>query len=222
MSCNQIKSLLSPYLDGRVTGKQMQNVTAHLSSCPSCSAQFRSLRQTQQLLSGVGRRKAPPDLAFRIRLALSREATRTPQRRLQGVLVRLEDALNSLLVPATAGALSAVIFFGVLMGFFAMPAPLQASNDAVPWVYTPAELKSSPFDISIATGQGSLLVLAVVDTNGRVEDYQIISGPATQSAALMNQLKNMLIFTEFRPATAFGKPTTGRVVLSFSNINVKG
>jgi hypothetical protein len=31
-----------------------------------------------------------------------------------------------------------------------------------------------------------------------------------------------MIFTTFRPATSFGVPTSGRVVLSFSNINVKG
>ena len=39
---------------------------------------------------------------------------------------------------------------------------------------------------------------------------------------LLPQLNNMLIFTTFRPATAFGRPTTGRAVLSFAKINVKG
>jgi hypothetical protein len=32
----------------------------------------------------------------------------------------------------------------------------------------------------------------------------------------------MLIFTVFRPATSYGRPTTGKAVLSFSEINVKG
>jgi hypothetical protein len=39
---------------------------------------------------------------------------------------------------------------------------------------------------------------------------------------LTPELKNMLIFTTFKPATAFGQPTAGRAVLSFSNIQVKG
>jgi hypothetical protein len=38
----------------------------------------------------------------------------------------------------------------------------------------------------------------------------------------MPQLNNMLIFTVFRPATSFGQPVSGRAVLSFSKINVKG
>jgi len=36
------------------------------------------------------------------------------------------------------------------------------------------------------------------------------------------QVKNMLIFTTFRPATAMGRPTPGRAVLSFSKISVRG
>jgi hypothetical protein len=35
-------------------------------------------------------------------------------------------------------------------------------------------------------------------------------------------MKNALIFTQFRPATSFGMPTSGRVVISFSNISVGG
>jgi hypothetical protein len=35
-------------------------------------------------------------------------------------------------------------------------------------------------------------------------------------------VKNMLIFTTFRPAMSMGRPTPGRAVLSFSKISVKG
>jgi anti-sigma factor RsiW len=220
MSCNQTQSLLSVYLDGQVTGKQMQGVAQHLASCDQCHARFRGLQQAQQLLAAVGRRKAPPELALRLRLALSREASRSPRRRLQGLLVQVEDALNSFMVPATAGVLSAIIFFGVLMGFFAMPQPLQASDDAIPAFYTRAELKSSHFDINMDNAPGSVLVEAVVGPNGRVQDYRIISG--NDSAQVNALLKNVLIFTEFQPAMQFGRPTTDRVILSFSKINVKG
>ena len=39
---------------------------------------------------------------------------------------------------------------------------------------------------------------------------------------VMSDLKNMLIFATFRPATTFGRPTAGRAILSFSKIQVKG
>ncbi len=67
----------------------------------------------------------------------------------------------------------------------------------------------------------AVVVEAYVDANGRVQDYRILSS-AQDSQTLLPHIKNMLIFTVFRPATAFGRPTTGRAVLSFSKINVKG
>jgi hypothetical protein len=39
---------------------------------------------------------------------------------------------------------------------------------------------------------------------------------------VLPQLKNMLIFTTFRPALSMGRPTTGKAVLSFSKISVRG
>lgn len=221
MSCNQTKSLLSPYLDGRVTGKQMQSVASHLSSCDQCHAQFRSLQQSHQLLTALGRKKAPPDLAFQIRLAISREAARTPSRRMRAFLTQLENVFNPLLVPATAGVVSAIIFFGLLMG--SLFTPIRASGDSIPTFYTPPELQSSPFYAQLSTNApGSLLIEATVDPNGRILDYRIISEPNEETAQIMPELKNVLITSQFRPATKFGQPTTDRVVLSFSKINVKG
>ena len=220
MSCNQTKSLLSPYLDGRVTGKQMQGVASHLASCDHCHAQFRSLQQSHQLLTSLGRRKAPPDLAFQIRLALSREAARTPSRRMQAWLTQLENVFNPLLVPATAGVVSAIIFFGLLMG--SLSTPVRATSDNLPWFYSPPELQSSPFYAELSDGPGSLMVEATVDPTGRVLDYRVISEPNAETAQIMPQLKNVLITSQFRPAIRFGKPATDRVVLSFSKINVKG
>jgi len=65
------------------------------------------------------------------------------------------------------------------------------------------------------------VIEAYVDSNGRVQDYRILSNPET-STDLPPQVKNMLIFTTFRPATSMGRPTPGTAVLSFSKISVKG
>ena len=49
------------------------------------------------------------------------------------------------------------------------------------------------------------------------------SSPAPEDAApILPQLKNMLIFTTFDPATAFGQPTSSHVILTFSKVQVKG
>jgi hypothetical protein len=221
VNCGQAKRLFSPYLDGVVTGKQMQAIDQHLRGCVSCADHYLSLRKTQQLLSEMGRKKAPPELALRLRVAISHEAARARRPFLDGLVVRLENALNAFMVPATAGLFAAVVIFGVLLGFMAQP--LQADNSDVPLiVYTSPQLQQSAFGASLdSIHDDSLVIEAYVDSKGRVQDYRILSD-SEQSAELLPQVKNMLIFTTFRPATSLGRPTAGRAVLSFSKISVKG
>ena len=59
------------------------------------------------------------------------------------------------------------------------------------------------------------------DADGRVQDYRILSG-GDNGEGVLAELKNMLIFTTFHPATSFGRPTAGRAILTFSKIQVKG
>ena len=67
----------------------------------------------------------------------------------------------------------------------------------------------------LSTVGDSLAVEAYVDSNGRVQDYRVLS--ATKN--LLPQTKNTLIFTTFRPATFMGKPTSGTATLIFSDAN---
>ena len=76
---------------------------------------------------------------------------------------------------------------------------------------------------SVAPIGDALVVEAFVSESGRVQDYRILSAPqGYEKAKLGSRLENILIFTVFQPARAFGRPTTGRAVLSFSRISVKG
>ena len=76
MTCVQVKSMLSAYLDGAISGRQMYVLDQHLRICAGCAAEYRSLERTQALLSRLGRAKAPEDLSLKLRLAISREAAR--------------------------------------------------------------------------------------------------------------------------------------------------
>ncbi len=222
-SCTEIKQLFSPYLDGQVNGAEMHAVTRHVEQCADCAREFKSIQRAQQLLTSVGRKKAPADLALKLRLAISREAAQRRRPRFEGLLVRLENTLNAFMVPATAGIVSAVLFFGLLLGFFALPAELRASSGDVPLtLYTGPQLEQSAFGTTLGNmGENAVVVEAYVDANGRVEDYRILSQP-DDAKAVLPQLKNLLIFTTFRPALSMGRPTTGTAVLSFSKISVRG
>ena len=50
MRCANAKGLLSPYLDGAVTGTEMRALQMHLEDCTACLREYNSLRQTQQRL----------------------------------------------------------------------------------------------------------------------------------------------------------------------------
>jgi hypothetical protein len=224
-SCKRTQTSLSRYLDGLMTGREMQKVTHHLSGCPRCNRRLQMLQQTQAAVASLGRKVAPPELALRLRLALSREAARTPARRWESLKLQLEHVTSVFMVPATAGVFSAIILFAVLMGFFTLPAQLQAANElGMPFsIYTPPEVADMPWHLAQSGGDGSSITLeAAVDANGRINDYRILSSSEGDLQDLPWDLKNLLVFAQFRPATSYGRPIPGRVVLSFSKINVKG
>jgi hypothetical protein len=223
MKCTDAQPLFSSYLDGAVTGAQMHALGQHIESCEICQREYRLLTESQRLLASVGRAKAPSDLALKLRVAISQEAARARRPMFQGLSVRLQNAVHAFMVPATAGLVAALVIFGVLMGFFGLPNVQAMSNNDVPlMLYTQPQLQSSAFGLTMGTvDSDSLVIEAYVGADGRVEDYRIISDGA-DSQDLLPRVKNMLIFTTFRPATSMGRPTPGRAVLSFSKISVKG
>jgi hypothetical protein len=221
MTCSVAKGLMSSYLDGAVTRRQMAQMDEHLRACAECAGRFDSLKRTQALVGSLGRKPAPPELALKLRVALSQELANSRRSRWERLTVRWENAFNAVMVPATAGTLTTLLVFGVLMSVL-WPAQVRASNDVPTMLYTPAELKSSPFELTMGTANtDSLVVEAYVGADGRVLDYRILSAPE-DAAPILPQLKNMLIFTTFDPATAFGQPTSSHVILTFSKVQVKG
>lgn len=221
MNCSNAKSLFSAYLDGAVSGKQMRELRQHTEACGDCADEYAGLRKTQALLLHMGRRRAPGDLELKLRLAISREVAQRHTSRVSVWRMRLEHASQSFMVPATAGLVSTVVLFGLLTAFLA-PA-LRADHPDVPlMLYTAPVLQQSAFGSAASSIQDdSLVIEAYVDANGRVQDYRILSDPE-HTGDLPASVKNMLIFTTFKPATAMGRPTAGRAVMSFSKISVKG
>ncbi|HXM68980.1 MAG TPA: zf-HC2 domain-containing protein [Candidatus Acidoferrum sp.] len=223
LRCAATRELLSPYLDGAVTGTEMLAVQAHLDQCDPCAREYQLLRQTQQLLTNVGRVKEPADLGLKLRLAISREAAEARRPRFEGFRLRVENAVHMFMVPATAGLACALLIFGLVTAILAMPGEVQANNQDIPLVLnTGPELQQSVFGTTLSSmTTDSLVIEAYVDRNGRVQDYKILSDPG-ESQELLPQVKRMLIFTTFRPAMSMGRPISSKAVLSFSRISVRG
>ena len=121
------------------------------------------------------------------------------------------------LLPATGGVLTAVICFGLIMG--SQVVPMTNIPDVTVQVVTPARVQTlAPMDFN--TGDDGLVVVTQINAEGRVKGYRVLSGEG--SPEIMQRLDRMIYFSNFQPATMFGKPTDGQVVLSLRRITVRG
>lgn len=221
MKCLEAKPLMSSHLDSEITRSQMSALQEHLQFCSECSQRYQVLRRTQAVVSHLGRKPAPIDLVLKLQIAISREIANSRRSRWEMLRVRWDNVFHALMVPATGGLVTTVLTFGLLINLL-MPTSITGANDVPTTFYTPPQLQRTPFELAVDSGRSEpLIVEALVGPDGRVQDYRILSGGETGSATLAN-LKNMLIFATFRPATSFGRPTSGRTILAFSNFQVKG
>lgn len=219
MRCTEAKPLFSSYLDGAVNGAEMHGISTHLRECAECHSEYTQLENTRSMVSALGRRQPPSDLALKIKVALSSEMARSRRGLLQGYRVRLENAFNEMMFPATAGLLSAIIFFGVLIALL-VPAQVSAYDDVPSSFYTPPRLQVMEYPEPELNLDSPVVIETYVDSSGRVENYRIISGRDDEEVRA--QLNRALLFTIFAPAQSFGRPVPGKAIMSFSHINVKG
>jgi hypothetical protein len=137
--------------------------------------------------------------------------------------------VGSLALPAAGGVFSAVF----LLGLWVIPTyPVHAdSSFDVPTMLTPNSWTGTATEAALKTtgpvaGAGSDVVVDVtIDDRGRIVEYSLVSGPASaQDPDFRRRLENLLLFTEFVPATAFGKPGASRMRLTLlsSSVDVRG
>ncbi|MFP5230805.1 MAG: zf-HC2 domain-containing protein [Acidobacteriota bacterium] len=223
-SCRTIRAQFSDYLDGNLTGVAMQSVAGHLSRCGKCSMEFEQWRSMQRSLANLGPVRAPADLALRIRVALSQEHSKTPSNVLAGWKVRWQNSVAPFLLQASAGFASSVVLVGTmafLIGAFAAQ-PASARDEPLGMASGPRFLYSTVEGNAgtVSSRGGPVTVEVYVDSQGRVYDYDIVSGPS--DPATRAELETLLLSSKFEPAQWFGQPVRGVAVLSFSGVSVEG
>lgn len=224
--CSAMQARFSEYLDGRLTGREMQRIAAHLEECRGCGAEWTSLRQTQSSLAALGPAQEPEDLLLRIRVAVSQERARRRQSPFHAWNLAWRNTVGPFLLQAAAGFASAVLLLGtvvVLVGIVAKPEAAQATGDEPLGMATSPRLLYSlagTGDNEIAALPGPLVVEALVNGQGKVYDFRIVSGPT--DAATRSQVEDLLVPLFFEPARFFGQPVRGLAVISFSGVSVRG
>ena len=107
-SCRSVQARFSEYLDGRLNGRQMQQIAAHLEGCPSCSEEWQALKQTQLALASLGPVQEPEDLLLRVRVAVSQERARASASLLDAWMLAWKNTVGPFMLQAAAGFCSAV------------------------------------------------------------------------------------------------------------------
>jgi hypothetical protein len=237
VNCEHVKRLLPGYLDGAVMTGTWEDAHVsmgrHLEVCGNCRKELRAYQAMSSLMSGVQRPLPPADLALKIRVAAAQRLSDrnwlhyARRARTRADLV-LKNILEPLAIPATGGFTVAFVVFVMVCQVLGLGVPLRAdSNDSPTNLLQPARLEAlAPFPItgleeSGHAGPHALLVEATINAQGEAVSYRILAGPDTDT--IRRQLDLVLLFSRFRPLMSFGRFTAGgRVVLSFSDISIRG
>ena len=224
MKCLEVREKFSGYLDGAVSGVEMLAVAGHLRGCVGCEREFESWRGLQGLLAAVGPDKAPEDLGVRLRVAISRESARRQGHWWDGLAVRWENGLRPLVVQASAGLAMALVLLGGiggLMGFVAAPPAVMANDEPLGAMTSPHYLYSTAPQQPVVAGLDTTIVVeAKVNADGRVYDYSVLSGPTDDRT--MAQVRDQVMLQVYEPARVFGEAVSGRVLITFAGVSVRG
>jgi anti-sigma factor RsiW len=221
--CAQVRTSFSGYLDGAISGREMQSVAAHLESCQACAMEFADWRGVQRVLSETGPVKAPADLGLKLRLAISHEKTRR-QRLRDNLTMSWENLVRPMALRTISGFAGALLLFGgisMLVGVVAVPNAVLANDEPLGAVTMPHYLYSAAQQQPVATpDDGTVVVEADVNAEGKVYNWNIISGPVDERTRAAVQ--DDLMLQVYEPSKMFGEPVRGRVLVTFSGVLVRG
>ena len=221
--CGEVRTSFSGYLDGAISGREMQAIARHLEACEDCKAEFASWRGMQRVLAESGPVKAPADLGLKLRLAISHEKSRRDSFR-DNLSMRWENLVRPVALRTLSGLAGALLLFGgisMLVGVVAVPNAVLANDEPLGAVTMPHYLYSAAQQQPVVTpDDGTVVVEADVNAEGKVYDWNIVSGPADDQTR--DAVRNDLMLQVYEPSRMFGQPVRGRVLVTFSGVLVKG
>jgi hypothetical protein len=227
MECWSVRQRVSAYLDDAVSGEEGRLLERHLNACQECTLETERYSQVREKLRSLPRPLAPPDLTTRLRVIASKVRMESGgasrwSRWYDRVDLSLHHLMRPLALPAMGGLCSAVFLFSTLVPMFKSAFALDTLSGDVPTMLTTQPMLKDTAPVAFANGDA--VVDLQLDGRGRIINYTIVSGAGGQSEKLRHSIENRLLFTEFWPATTFGRPVAGTIRISFRNsrIDVRG
>ena len=217
-----VRSGFSAYLDGAISGVEMAAISAHLQNCNECATDFNVWREVQRSLGELGPAQPPVRLQAQLQAAIAAERERGAHLPFHHrALLQWKSSIAPLALRLSGGLAATVILTGCLIWMFSAPIAVQANDDAMAHLVAPRYLYSQVPPEPINTLRDvPIVVEAMVDIKGRVYDYSILEGP--QDPQVKVRVENNLLGSIFRPATVFGVPVRGHVVMTYTGVSVRG
>lgn len=224
LNCKSVRETLWDYTAGSLDETDRILVDSHLRDCRECylhRAETRSLRTGLKSLPSLN---LSPLLLTKLRVVASRERSRQALRRnLAARLTELrsrmklmfDNMLKPIAVPAAGGMLASFLCFGAIVDTLHVYPEWQ--NDIPVGLYTQVAIDDvSPF----ACDGKDVIVQLTVDQDGTVSDFEVPQGSGSPEE--MREIGNLVLYSSFVPATAFGQRVTGKILVSIHHINIRG
>jgi len=224
LNCKSVRSSLWDYTAGTLDESDGLLVATHLRECRECNLHRAEVRSLRTGLKSLPEKSVSPLLATRLRVIASRERSRQALRRdLAARMTELracarlmfDNLLRPFAVPAAGGMLASFLCFGAIVDTLHVHPEWQ--NDIPVGLYTQVMLDdASPFSVN---GM-DVIVQLTIDQNGAVSDFEVPQGTASPDE--LREIGNLVLYSSFSPATAFGQRVTGKILVNIHHINIRG
>ena len=218
MECKRVLKLLNEYVDDSLSWREADSLEKHMGFCSGCARELQELRSLQQVIRSLGRREAPEGLDLRMKIQASKQTDAWIP---AGAIDRLKDSLQPIAIPAVSGVVLTCLFFILLLGIFFTGANLNASGTDIPSGFFTEPRPQLLYCSQLVQWENfqkvkePITLEAEVSQDGTVRNYTVLKGP--NDPATMRSLDQFLYFeVRIDPATLFGRPTPGKVVISLS------
>ncbi len=224
LSCKSVRSTLWDFAAGALDESDRLIVETHLGECRECNLHRAEVRSLHTGLKSLPQKSVSPLLGTRLRVIASRERSRQALR--QDLAARIaelrararlvfDNILRPIAVPAAGGMLASFLCFGAIVDTLQYHPEWQ--NDIPVGLYTQVAIDDvSPFSVN----GNDVMVQLTIDKNGAVSDFEVPQG--TETPEQLREIGNLVLYSSFTPATAFGQPVTGKILVNIHHINIRG
>jgi negative regulator of sigma E activity len=231
MSCENVQERISLLLDCKLPASEREYVLAHLGACNRCNDRFESMQLMRASMRDMARPQVPAALSMKLRVLASHECARHVARKnlstrvanwVTATRLAFDNMMRPFAVPVTGGVLSAFVMFSLLVPSLSFPhnhtsEPPLAMLTADPQWGDPDGVIVGTNGTHAVLESGSALIYGnevsltlLIDERGRVQDYYLSGGELT------DEMKSLILLSQFTPATVSGQPTWGLKQVVFS------